>query len=140
MGPGVVRRAVFDSNTVVSALLFPRGRVAWLRQAWRDRRVVPLVSIETTQELFRVLEYPKFRLDRSQRSALLAEYLPFAEEVTVEGRLNPPACRDPHDEKFLLLALAASADWLVTGDDDLLSLAERFPIPIVSPARLAELL
>lgn len=48
-----------------------------------------------------------------------------------------PRCRDPFDRPFLLLARAAKADVLVSGDDDLLAVAPRFSIPIVRPAELA---
>jgi predicted nucleic acid-binding protein len=54
-------RVVFDTNTVLSALLFGRGRLAWLRQVWRQGMVVPIVSAATRAEIERVLAYPKFR-------------------------------------------------------------------------------
>lgn len=52
-------RVVLDTNCVVSALLFSRGRLAWLRRAWQSGRVVPLVSRGTATKLIRVLAYPK---------------------------------------------------------------------------------
>jgi len=64
MGQGVTpRRAVFDTNVVVSALLFGQGRVSWLRTSFRSGSVVPIVSRATVQELVRVLEYPKLALN-----------------------------------------------------------------------------
>jgi uncharacterized protein len=42
-------------------------------------------------------------------------------------------CRDPHDDKFLSCALAASARFLVTGDSDLLSLGKYKKVGIISP-------
>jgi uncharacterized protein len=127
-------RVVFDTNVVVSALLFVQGRLAVLRGAWRDGRAIPLVSRPTTQEVLRVLAYPKFRLSDADREDLLAEFLPFAEIVTIP---NPPpktpACRDPHDVAFLELALAGKADALVTGDLDLQVLSGQFPIAILTP-------
>lgn len=125
-------RAVFDTNVVVSALLFASGRLAWLRGAWRGRRVVPVVSRETAAELLRVLAYPKFKLTPGEQEYLLADYLPFA-EVATPGGSRLPNCRDPHDVPFLALASGAGADVLVSGDDDLLALAGRFRIPIETP-------
>ena len=55
-------------------------------------------------------------------------------------RAKLPNCRDPHDEMFLRLAYAAKADALVTGDDDLLSLAGESRIAILTPAAFAKLL
>ena len=47
-----------------------------------------------------------------------------------------PECRDPFDRPFLELATAARADALVTGDADLLALADSFAVPILTPAGL----
>ena len=55
-------RFVLDTSVVVSALIFRRGRSAWLREAWRTERIVPLISFPTIAELTRVLAYEKFGL------------------------------------------------------------------------------
>ncbi len=128
-------RVVFDTNTVVSALLFPTGSLAWLRQSWQGRTVIPLANKATMQELYRVLSYPKFTLAAADREELLSDYLPFAELVTTPAR--PPAlpqCRDPDDQKFIELAFSAQADMLVTGDKDLLVLANKVKFLICNPA------
>ena len=128
--PGVV----FDTNVVVSALLFGAGRLAWLREVWSSGRVIPLVSSETTRELLRVLDYPKFRLSAGEREDLLGDYLPFVHIVDVPAGLEGvPACRDPHDLPFLHLALAGRAEYLITGDDDLLSIGRIKTCRIVTP-------
>ena len=128
-------RVVFDTNTVVSALLFTKGRLAWLRPVWRQGSVVPLVTKATTEELLRVLAYPKFQFAQDEREELLGEFLPFVEIVDVPSLTDDlPRCRDPQDQKFLQLAAAGEADALVTGDADLLMLSDEFPIPIMTPA------
>lgn len=130
-------RLVPDTNVLLSALLFHTGRLSWLRGAWRSDRVRPLASRETTLELIRVLAYPKFALSAEDRRDLLDDYLPFCEIVVVsDPRPGVPECRDPGDRPFLELALAGRADALVTGDADLLALADTFPVPVVSPAAL----
>ena len=127
-------RVVLDTNVVVSSLLFEAGRLAWLRAAWQSGNIVPLASRETVTELLRVLAYPKFRLMEAERDELMAEFLPHAETVAVPPRtIEVPACRDPHDRPFLVLAEVAKADALVTGDADLLTLAPVFRRPILSP-------
>ena len=132
-------RAVFDTNTVVSALLFQRGRSAWLRGAWSAGAMVPVVCKETIEELLRVLAYPKFRLDRNEIDDLLGDFLPFAEVI----ELSPgdwPSCRDEDDRMFLALAEQAHADVLITGDADLLEVAETFSVSIQTPAALKDAL
>ena len=127
-------RWVLDTNVLVSALLFPSGRVIWLRDAWRNAVVVPLASADTTTELIRVLHYPRFGLDTRDREDILADYLPYCETVVVSPAPAVPACRDPFDRPFLELALFADADALVTGDHDLLAIGPSFSIAILSPA------
>lgn len=130
-------RLVLDTNVLLSALLFHTGRLSWLRGAWRSDRVRPLASRETTLELIRVLAYPKFALSAEERRDLLDDYLPFCETVVVsDPPPGVPECRDPGDRPFLELALAGRADALVTGDADLLALADTFAVPVVSPAAL----
>lgn len=119
-----VPRAVLDTNVVLSALVFGGGPTALVRQAWQAGRLQPLASTATAQELIRVLAYPKFKLTADEQRELLADYLPYAEVVTIpEPPPRVPDCRDPHDLPFLHLAAAGKADMLVTGDADLLALA-----------------
>lgn len=126
-------RVVFDTNVVVSALLFTNGRLAWLRESWASRQSVPIISKETIGEVLRVLAYPRFQLDRQQVDALLADYLPFAEAAQRGAGEHGVLCRDANDQMLLDLAFNAGADVLVTGDNDLLALAERFAVVIEPP-------
>ena len=138
MGAARVRcRAVCDTNTVVSALLFQQGRLAWLRRAWSAGAVVPLVCRKTVEELLRVLAYPKFGLDRFEIDDLLGDFLPYAEVIELSPE-DWPACRDEGGRVFLALAQQAGADVLVTGDIDLLEVADSFSVKILTPAELEE--
>ena len=131
-------RLVLDTNVLLSALLFHQGELSWLRHAWQSDTIRPVASRDTTAELIRVLSYPKFRLRDDEREDLLGDYLPWCETVAVPELTQIPKCRDPFDRPFLKLALAARADALVTGDKDLLALAEVFSVPILRPAALRE--
>ena len=139
-GAGPVR-AVLDTNVLVSALLF-EGRLTWVRDAWKDGRLKPLISQATLDELIRVLAYPKFRLEPEEIEVFLEELLPHAESIEVPPQPDPPVlrCTDPEDQKFIALAEAGAADFLVSGDPDLLELAPEAPIRIVPPAKLRELI
>lgn len=132
-------RWVLDTNVVLSALIRPGGTAGRLRLAWQAALFVPLVSRPTAAELIRVLAYPKFKLTAEEQHDLLADYLPWTETFRVaEPPPRTPACRDPHDVPFLQLALAASADALVTGDADLLVLAPVRKLAIITPAEAIE--
>jgi putative PIN family toxin of toxin-antitoxin system len=124
-------RVVFDTTTVVSALIFAQGRLAWMREHWQNG-CTPLISRATTEELTRVLGYSKFRLSSEDRRELLADYLPFCEVVVVAERC-PVRCRDVHDQPFLDLAHCGSADLVVSGDKDLLALDGKTIFRIESP-------
>lgn len=131
-------RLVLDTNVLLSALLFHAGSLSWLRPAWQSKSICPLASHDTTAELIRVLSYPKFSLNEDDREDILGDYLPWCETITVSHPIDIPDCRDPFDHPFLELALTAKADALVTGDKDLLVLADIFSIPILTPAQLKD--
>ena len=132
-------RAVLDTNVLVSALLFRSGRLSWLRQAWQTMALRPVMAKPTTEELLRVLAYPKFSLTSAEVKALLEELLPWVEvfAAPIPSVVKRWTVRDPKDQIFLDLALGAGVDLLVTGDADLLVLADQVEgLQICQPADL----
>jgi putative PIN family toxin of toxin-antitoxin system len=126
---------VLDTNVLVSALLFDTGRLSWLRPCWQSGQVVPVLAQPTALELVRVLAYPKFQLEAEDRERLLEDLLPWCESWSDSIPGSGVSVRDPHDQVFLDLALAAATPVLVTGDVDLLALQELVrPLQIVNPA------
>lgn len=132
----MVPRAVLDTNCLISALIFRQGKTAALRQLWQAGALKPLVCRETVTELIRVLSYPKFCLSRDEAEILLAEFLPWAESVTLSAPCAAiPELRDPDDAVFLRLARSAAADYLISGDRHLLEVRASCPdLSILSPA------
>lgn len=126
-------RVVIDTNLVLSALVFAKGRVTPLRFACQDQRIQPLLSRATAAELIRVLAYPKFKLSPEERQELLADYLPYCKTIRIpEPPPRTPDCRDIFDLPFLQLAVAGKAAALISGDRDLLALAGSFVCPIIT--------
>ena len=126
-------RVVIDTNLVLSALVFASGQLTPLRHAWQGTHCQPLLSSLTAAELIRVLAYPKFKLTAADQQELLADYLPYCTTVRMPAKPpKTPACRDPFDVPFLQLAIVGKADYLVSGDKDLLSLAGQFVCPIIT--------
>jgi putative PIN family toxin of toxin-antitoxin system len=124
-------RVVLDTNIVVSALLFARGRLAPIRLAWQSESFTALISTATTSELVRVLSYPKFNLTPADCDELLGDYLPFCTTVRIPAKPpKVPSCRDPEDLPFLQLATCGNAEYLASGDRDLLEIRDtpRFAI------------
>jgi uncharacterized protein len=126
-------RFVFDSNVLVSALMVSRSKP---RQAWdRARKVgVVLASHDTLRELDAVLHRPKFAayVSPSETTMFLTEFARAVELVAIGERVA--LCRDPRDDKFLELAVAGRADFLLTGDADLLGLHPFRGTSILDPA------
>jgi putative PIN family toxin of toxin-antitoxin system len=133
-------RVVLDTNTVLSALLFPAGHLAWLRELWEGHRIVPLASRAAVDELIRVLAYPKFKLQEEEIGVLAGSYLQYVEVVEVDALTMKglPRCREEADQIFLQLAAAGKADVLVTGDRALLELAGRTTFAIETAVQFKE--
>jgi putative PIN family toxin of toxin-antitoxin system len=128
-----VIRVVLDTNVLVSALLF-EGPLTSLVEGWKQGLFIPVFSRATFQEFKTVLSYPKFKLSRGEIAALLEEeVLPFFEVAEVQEEIRG-VCRDPEDDKFVSCALAGSADWIISGDWDLLALKKFRSLRILKPS------
>lgn len=133
-------RVVFDTNVILSALLFRDGRLSWLVPLWQQARVIPLLSKDGANELLRVLAYPTFKLAPDEQQSILQAFVPYVETVVTGPSSCLPVCRDPHDQKFLILAAQGGADYLVTGDDDLLSVKGFVSCPVVTPEAFRQIM
>ena len=124
-------RAVLDTNVVISALLFP-GPPSQLVSAWQSSRLRPVISGPIFDEYIRVLAYPKFTLTAAEiRGLVEKELLPFIETVKVTPSAVPKL-RDPDDAKFITCATTAGVRWIISGDEDLLSLHQVKSVEIIS--------
>ena len=134
-----IPRVVLDTNCLISALIFSRGKFAWLREAWQTKRFTPLASHDTASELLRVLAHPKFKLTRDEQETLLADFLPYVETVKIDQTPESlPDIRDADDIIFLVLATVAQAEALVSGDGDIQAVRDQFHIPIFTVAEFAD--
>jgi putative PIN family toxin of toxin-antitoxin system len=126
-------KVILDTNVLVSALLF-KGDTARLVDLWKAGKIRPVFSRATFAEFRRVLDYPKFQLSSTEIEAIVKEdILPFFDVMEpVEEKIG--FCRDPEDDKFAALAIASKADFLITGDDDLLCLKKIEKTHILKPA------
>ncbi len=128
-------RAVLDTNQYVSIAIKPGGTADRLLTAWRDEEFILLVSPPILEEITRVLRYPRLRrLIRLTARELdgLIESLLLDAELT-PGRLAVQVItRDPSDNMVLACAVEGRADYIVSGDRDLLTLESYQDIPIVT--------
>ncbi len=130
-------RAVIDTNVLLSALLWG-GTPHALMEHVRNGAVTLISSPALLAELARVIDRPKFDVillrTNTSRAQTLAEVRLLA-EVIDPPPLAQPVCRDKDDDAVLALAIAAQADIVISGDDDLLCLASFEGIPILMPAQ-----
>jgi len=131
-------KVVLDSNILISALLF-RGDLSEIVVLWRDGRILPVISKETFRELRAVLEYPKFRLTKDEIEMLIEEeILPFFEVVEIINDVRG-ICKDPDDDKFISCAVAASADYVVSGDRQLCEVGKYKTVRIIRASDLLQM-
>jgi putative PIN family toxin of toxin-antitoxin system len=132
-----VDRVVLDTNVLISAVLSPRGN-PFACLSWVLSHATLLASRELLEELETRLARPKFSkyVDAERCRTFVAELALVAVHVDVRGIVR--ACRDPDDDKLLEIAVAGGADCLVTGDQDLLTLAPFQGIAILTPAEFLQ--
>jgi hypothetical protein len=133
-------RVVLDTNILLSSLLSPLGAPAQLLDAW-ERKTFTLVACDALiAELRDVAGRPFFRARlRASAAELLAAGL---RDFSFFCRRLPsgPIAPDPKDSYLLALAEASQAEFLVTGDKQLLSLKRHKATRIITPAAMIEIL
>ena len=134
------RRIVLDTNIWLDWLVFRDSSVSGLQNAVSEGHAQIFIDAACEAELERVLarELGKHTIGAAQQAACLAECRRIAQRIDTAapeaGRAQLPRCRDPDDQKFLDLALAARAECLITKDHALLELARRTrPFRILLP-------
>ena len=124
--PGL--RVVLDTNVLVSGLAYPASTPGRILSLWHQGALHVVLSHYILDELVRVLP----RLSQNKRTpeeirTLADSFLFLADIVEPTSTLNP-TLRDPADQQVLSTFLVANADYLITGDKDLLALAADYPI------------
>jgi putative PIN family toxin of toxin-antitoxin system len=133
-------RIILDTNILISALLSPLGAAAKLLDAWERKTFTLVASGALIAELREVAGRPFFRARlRASAAELLAAGL---RDFSLYCRDLPsgPIAPDPKDSYLLAMAEASQAEFLVTGDEELLSLKHHKTTRIITPAAMIELL
>lgn len=136
-------RAVLDANTIVSAVLAPLGNPARLLAAARAGRFTLIASEPIVAEVRRVLGYDRIRRKYQITPAEIARLRELLEGEGVLGSLTHDVrgvATHPEDDLVLATALSSQAEFLVTGDKQLLRLGAFEHVAIVSPRQFLELL
>ncbi|MBU4457100.1 MAG: putative toxin-antitoxin system toxin component, PIN family [Nanoarchaeota archaeon] len=125
-------RFVFDTNVIVSALLFEQSRPAQAFFCALQQEEL-LLSTDLVNEISRVINREKFDryVSQEQRDQFLIALVQTGTLIEITEAIH--VCRDPKDNMILELAVSGQANAIVSGDDDLLMLNPFRGIPILSP-------
>jgi uncharacterized protein len=124
---------VLDTNVLLSGIAYPASIPGKIISAWRNGGINIILSHYILDELRRVLPKLNHRLGWSQQDIQdFIDSLAFLADLVEPMQANDPNLRDAADQLILGTLLASKADYLVTGDNDLLALSNAYPI--VSPA------
>ena len=131
-------RVILDTNVLLSGIAYPASVPGKILAAWRHGSVDVLLSDYILSELRRVLPRLVHRHGLTQAEIDdLVDILSIQAEVIDPLPSTEPQLRDANDLPVLGTLLSAvktsAGDYLITGDKDLLSMADRYPI--VTPAQ-----
>lgn len=126
---------VLDTNTIISSLMFPKSKVALIWRGWQREAFDLVMSDPLYTEVKRKLEEfrkkghpPKAKVRRALRAIRKTA-------IFVEVKEIPKVTRDPTDDMVIATAIAARADFLITGDKDILALGKSYKkVRILKPA------
>jgi len=133
-------RIILDTNILLSGLLSPLGAPARLLELWERGKFTLVACDALVAELREVAGRPFFRARlRASAAELLAagirDFSRFCRDLP-----SGPVAPDPKDSYLLALVEASRAEYLVTGDKELLSLKHHKPARIVTAAAMIEIL
>ena len=121
-------RVVLDSNVWLDWLHFDDPQVNPLKTATQINTIEVVIDPPCRDELVRVLGYDRFDLDMAAQQSMLGEVDRVSTLLTGLDYVSAdqlPWCADPDDVKFLALAQASGAGWLITKDNALLARPKR---------------
>src|SRR3990167_7766620 len=135
-------KLVLDTNTIISAF-FWEGNEAELFRKIEEGKAKLCITIEILKEVEEVIKRPKF--NEVMRKANLTpdqimQKIVSLSHLVIASKFNIKVCRDEKDNKFLECAESAKANYIVSGDEDLLSLKDYKGIPIAKSERILKLL
>ena len=122
-------RVVLDTNVVIAAFA-ARGLCAEIFEVCLSEHTVILseyILSEIKEKLAEKIKLPKNIVKN------IDAYLRDSAEIVVPANFEKPVCRDRDDDNIIATALSGKVKFIITGDDDLLSLKNYKDIAIITP-------
>jgi len=133
-----VYSVVLDTNVLVSGSIVQEGNPAFILDSWRKEKIQVITSLNILNE-FRGVMMEKFDAPKDDVEMLIA-FLIWKGNVVEPVQKLDVVKEDPDDNKFLEAALEGKADYIVSGDKDLLRLKIFDGIKIISPAEMVSII
>ncbi len=135
-------RAVIDANVVISGAMSPHSAPAEIIRAWDRADFAWITSTALIEELARALRYPRVVRVTHWSDDRIEGFLNRlrGSAIVVAPTRRIEVCRDADDNRVLEAAVAGGANYIVTGDTDLLALESFEGIDVVTPARFIAVL
>ena len=132
-------KAVIDTNIFISALLGSSnaGRII---DKFTGGKFDLIISKDILDELIEVISRKKFsNIFRPEDVKKLISLLEADAKITTTGRKISSACKDPKDHIVLACAVEGNADYIITGDSDLLEISPFNRIKIITLSQFLKL-
>lgn len=135
--------AVLDTNVLISGLLVAEGHAARLLDAWSDERFTLVTSLYQIEEVLHVLAYPRIARRLSLNET---ELTTFVQSLLTHTRLTPGnlrlpgATRDAKDDAIVACAVEGGAQFIISGDQDLLVLEAYEGVVVLTPRQFLDYL
>lgn len=132
-------RVVLDTNVFISGLMLPKSIPGRIVTAWRNAHFDLALSAPMLEEIAKVLAYPKIAKRLQWDDHLIDQFillLRFKTLIVDIGQIEAVVPDDANDNMVLATLLASQADYLISGDNDLLALRDQYPI--LTPAEFAQ--
>jgi len=128
-------KVVLDTNVVVSGVLSKEGNPARILELWKKNAFTLVISQPLYKEIINTLTKlkPRYKIPVISIKRLAELFNDYA--LWVDLKSIPKVTRDPKDDMVVATAVAAKADFLITGDKDILALGKSWKkIKIRKPA------
>ncbi|MCW7541956.1 putative toxin-antitoxin system toxin component, PIN family [Aquabacterium sp. A7-Y] len=138
MTPAPLPAVVLDTNVLLDWLVFRDPEVLHIADAVTSGRLCWIATHSMRDELERVLTYEWIAARQPDSLHIAAIWERYAHTQEPPAPRAPMRCGDPDDQKFIDLAVARGAQWLLTKDRELLKLAKRARLRGVAVLRPAD--
>ncbi len=135
-------RVVVDTKVIISGLLLPTGKPHQMIELWRENKFILLQSNILLNEIYEVLKRDKLKKYLVNNTTLpsIHSLLIKQSEIVKITKLLPIKIRDVKNEIVIATALSGNADYIITGDNDLLVLNKHPMLTNVAIVSVAEFL